>query len=89
MEAIIAYKLNLLDGKDRLFEGLRLIEKILNDSKQRDTCGWTDLQYHIAHKIRILHGRTHATTRVPLRPELALSTVEDLNCFLRESGFER
>jgi hypothetical protein len=89
VEGIIAAKLGLLDGQDRLFTGLETIGKLLNDRETRDTCGWTFLQYHVAHKLRLMHGQTHATTKTPLRPEYALSVIEDLNFLLREWGYTR
>jgi len=68
-------------GRD-LFDDLQTIKKLLEDSQQRDTCGWTQLEYHLAHKIRLIHGQTHATETAKsgrvLRPEFALSVVEDL-----------
>lgn len=86
IEGVIAGKLGLLDDRDRLDSGLKMIRKLLEDKETRAACGWTDLQYHVAQKIRLLHGRTHATTRTLLRPEFALSVVEDLNFLLREWG---
>jgi hypothetical protein len=68
-------------GRD-LFDDLQTIKRLLEDSQQRDTCGWTQLEYHLAHKIRLVHGQTHATQTAKsgrvLRPEFALSVVEDL-----------
>jgi len=84
VEGIISAKLGLPDGKNRLFTGLEKIQRLLDDRATRDTCGWTPLQYHVAHKLRLMHGQTHATTRTPLRPEFALGAIEDLNFLLRE-----
>jgi hypothetical protein len=46
------------------------------------SCGWRYLEYHLAQKIRLVHGQTHATastkTGRQLRPEFALSVTEDL-----------
>ena len=47
-------------GRD-LFDDLQTVKKLLEDPQQRDTCGWTHLEYHLAHKIRLVHGQTHAT----------------------------
>lgn len=65
-----------------LFGDLQTVKRLLEDEKQRDACGWTQLEYHLAHKIRLVHSHTHPTQTVrvgrPLRPEFALSLVEDL-----------
>ncbi len=74
-----------------LFGDLQTVKRLLEDDKQRDTCGWTQLQYHLAHKIRLVHSQTHPTQTVrtgrTLRPEFALSVVEDLIELLRVWGF--
>jgi hypothetical protein len=74
-----------------LFGDLQTVKKLLEDDKQRDTCGWTQLEYHLAHKIRIVHSQTHPTqtakTGRALRPEFALSVVEDLIELLTIWGF--
>jgi len=65
-----------------LFGDLQTVKKLLEDNQQRDTCGWTQLEYHLAHKIRLIQGQTHPIQTVKtgraLRPEFALSIVEDL-----------
>jgi hypothetical protein len=65
-----------------LFGDLQTVKRLLEDDKQRDECGWTQLEYHLAHKIRLVHGQTHPTQAVKagraLRPEFALSITEDL-----------
>lgn len=74
-----------------LFGDLRTIKRLLEDDKQRDTCDWTQLEYHLAHKIRLVHSQTHPTQTVKtgraLRPEFALSVVEDLIELLTIWGF--
>jgi hypothetical protein len=74
-----------------LFSDLQSIKKMLEDDKLRDSCGWTQLEYHLAHKIRLLHGQTHPTqaakTERVLRPEFALSVVEDLTELLTIWGY--
>ncbi|MEK6822184.1 MAG: hypothetical protein AABY13_00005, partial [Nanoarchaeota archaeon] len=76
-------------GRD-LFEDLKTIKQ------ERDRTGgelqWcSDLAYHLAHKVRLLHARTHippATTgRTVFTASLAYSIVEDLSCLIRELGF--
>lgn len=65
-----------------LFGDLKLVKRLLEEDDQRDACGWTQLEYHLAHKIRLVHGQTHPTQTVKmgraLRPEFALSVVDDL-----------
>lgn len=74
-----------------LYGDLQTVKKLLEDDKQRDTCGWTQLEYHLAHKIRLVHAQTHPTQAVKtgraLRPEFALSVVEDLIELLTIWGF--
>jgi hypothetical protein len=84
VEGLISERLKALGcpvGRD-LFDDLQTIKKLLEDSHLRDTCGWTHIEYHLAHKIRLVHGQTHATQTAKsgrvLRPEFALSVVEDL-----------
>lgn len=82
VEALIADKLGRTKESRDLYEDLRLIRRFLDDKQSRELCGWTDIEYHLANKIRLVHGQTHATapakTGRALRPEFALSTVEDL-----------
>jgi hypothetical protein len=77
-------------GRD-LFTDLKTVKSLLEDTKSRDSCGWTQLEYHLAHKIRLVHGETHATqtakTARALRPEFAFSVVEDLIELLTIWGF--
>lgn len=74
-----------------LFGDLQTVKKLLEDDKPRDACGWTQLEYHLAHKIRLVHSQTHPTQTVKagrtLRPEFALSVVEDLIELLSVWGF--
>ncbi len=93
VEGLISTRL-ILQGQNavgRLFEDLKQVRKLLDDDQTRNTCGWRDLDYHLAHKIRLLHAQTHVGQAVasgrPLRPEFALSVVEDLVELLRTWGF--
>jgi hypothetical protein len=90
-EAIVAERLGKTEKSRDLFENLKAVRKFLDDPQQRDACGWTDLEYHLANKIRLVHGQTHATGPArlgrPLRPEFALSTVEDLIDLLYSWGY--
>jgi hypothetical protein len=91
VEAIIAERLGKSEKSSDLFDNLKTIKRLLEDQQQRDSSGWTDLEYHLANKIRLVHGQTHATAPVrsgrPLRPEFALSTVEDLIDLLYSWGY--
>jgi hypothetical protein len=60
-------------------------------SEQKGAIHWfSDLAYHCAQRIRLLHARTHVDRTVqvgrPVDPSLALSAVEDLKEVIRESG---
>jgi hypothetical protein len=75
----------------KLFEDLKQVDRLLC-GETRDACGWTDLEYHVCHKIRLLHGWTHvnqAAQTGPLRPEFALTVVEDLAYLLTAWGLVR
>lgn len=91
VEAIVAERLGNTEKSRDLAENLRIVKKLLDDPLQRESCGWSDLEYHLAHKIRLVHGQTHATapakTGRPLRPEFALSTVDDLVDLLYSWGY--
>lgn len=74
-------------GKD-LNEHLTILRELRSNAK--DELGWfSDLTYHSAHKIRLLHARTHVDRAVKqgrsVQPELALSCLEDLKEVLREA----
>jgi|SRR5579872_4345551 len=82
VEGIVAYKLGNVDKSRDLSTNLQTVRKLLEKSPEDGSCGWTYLEYHLAQKIRLVHGQTHATasTKIgrPLRPEFALSVTEDL-----------
>jgi hypothetical protein len=90
-EAIVAERPGKTKKSRDLFENLKAVRKLLDDPRQRDACGWTDFEYHLANKIRLVHGQTHATGPAtigrPLRPEFPLSTVEDLIELLYSWGY--
>jgi len=91
VEGMVAHKLRSQSrtATKRLGEDLNLVKRLLEDSQTRATCGWQDLEYALANKIRLIHGRTHpesATSSLPMRPEFSLSIVEDLNELLRIWG---
>jgi hypothetical protein len=88
VEGILWARLGESGGRD-LFAHLKVIKKALENEK--DNSGWTDLEYHLAHKIRLAHARTHATQAVKvgraLTPAFALSAAEDLIELLRIWGY--
>jgi len=77
----------------KLFEDLQTVQELLNDPQTRNSCGFRDIDYHLAQKIRLVHGRTHAPqvgfSGTPLRPEFALGGVEDLVELLKGIGYCR
>ena len=93
VEALVADRLRMQGqgASGRLFDDLQLVRKLLESDSTRDSCGWTDLEYHLCHKIRLLHARTHPSqvqaAATALLPEFALSVIEDLNELLRAWGF--
>lgn len=74
-------------GKD-LNDHLTILRKLRKNAKG-ELEWFSDMAYHLAHKIRLLHARTHVDRTVKLRrsvqPELALSCLEDLKEILRET----
>jgi hypothetical protein len=84
VEGIIWARLGATGGRD-LFADLRTIKNLLETKKE--SCGWTELEYHLAHKLRLVHAQTHASQVAKsgraLTPEFALSAVEDLIELLR------
>jgi hypothetical protein len=71
----------------RIWDDLQTVKKMREDNATRASCPVSEIQYHLLHKIRIAHGRTHpdvgGAATAPLRPEFAMSVVEDLNEVLR------
>jgi hypothetical protein len=91
-EALVAARLSEQGhtaGRD-LAADLRTVRGLL-DGPTRATCGWSDLEYHLSHKVRLLHAQTHigtvTDTRRPIRPEFALTVAEDLAELLRIWGY--
>jgi hypothetical protein len=76
-------------GRD-LMADLRTVKGLL-ESPARESCGWSDIEYHLAHKIRLLHAQTHTAALVesgrPIRPEFALTVAEDLAELMRTWGY--
>lgn len=75
-------------GRD-LYDHLTILRELRSKAKT-ELMWFSDLAYHSAHKIRLLHGRTHVDGTVKLgrsvSPELAFSCIEDLKEVLRETG---
>jgi len=88
VEGIIWARLGATGGRD-LFADLRTIKNLLETKK--GSSGWTELEYHLAHKIRLVHSQTHAAQVAKsgraLTPEFALSVAEDLIELLRIWGY--
>jgi hypothetical protein len=91
VEGLIAFRLasqGQPTGRD-LWVALTKVKELLE--RTRGSGGWSDIEYHLAHKIRLLHAQTH-TGRVvetgrPIRPEFALTVAEDLAELLRTWGY--
>lgn len=93
VEGLVSARLKAagLPASRDLFGDLQTLKKLLEDDKERDATGWTQLEYHLAHKIRLVHAQTHPTQTVKagrsLRPEFALSVVDDLAELLTIWGY--
>jgi len=94
VEGLVAYKLGQQGQRAHkdLGKDLQTVQGLLKGSS-RASCGWSDLEYHLAHKIRLLHGQTHAvsvtTSGRAIRPEFALTVAEDLAELMRGWGYLR
>jgi hypothetical protein len=91
VEGIVAEKLGNADKGRDLHQNLQVVRKLLESNSEGDSCEWGYLEYHLAQKIRLVHGHTHGTapsrTGRHLRPEFALSVAEDLIELLSIWGF--
>lgn len=76
-------------GNHEMNDLLKKVSTILN-SKDRDHSTFKDLEYHLMHKMRILHGGTHIGRTLAngraVSPELGLTVVTDLVEVLRSVG---
>lgn len=94
-EGLLAYRLRSasFNGTGRIFQDLQTVKRTLDDSSTRGSSPVSELEYHILHKIRLVHARTHpdnpATAYLPVKPEFAMSVVEDLSEILRAWGLLR
>ena len=91
VETLVAVKLGADAGRT-LGDSLIGVKKLLEGSR-RAGCAWGDLEYHLCHRVRLIHGLTHPTNTTtsarPIEPEFALSTLEDLAELLRIWGFSK
>jgi hypothetical protein len=90
VEAVVADRLGTVETSRDLRTNLQTIKKLMEANPEDGVSGWGYLEYHLMQKLRLLHGQTHPTgptkTGRSLRPEFALSTVEDLIELLRVWG---
>ena len=82
----------LLSPQKNLSETLlKMGNEILGAKAKREPLPNSEMAYHLAEKLRLLHQRTHpgATQRQgrSVSPEFALTVVQDLIEILRELGF--
>lgn len=79
---------NQQESGEDLNDHLKILAKLRSEAK-RELEWFSDLAYHSAQKIRLLHARTHVDRTVKqgrsVQPELALSCIEDLREILRET----
>lgn len=93
MEGLLSERLRQQgrEAEGSLGKDLLIIKRLLDDSTARRNCGWGDLEYHLAHRIRLIHGLTHPENATassgPLRPEFALSVIDDVAELLRIWGY--
>lgn len=93
VEAVVADRLGTVETSRDLHANLQTVKRLMEANPEDGASGWGYLEYHIMQKMRLLHGQTHPTGPTKagrsLRPELALSTVEDLIELLRVWGLCR
>lgn len=74
-------------AKGELGKDLKDVKVLLEDAKERGSCGWTDMEYTLMNKTRLVHGMTHLENPEPLSPEFAMSVVADLAELLTRWGY--
>jgi hypothetical protein len=74
-----------LGGKRADMGNMLPVLRSLLDKKEPTKLPFTELDYHLMSKLRLLHQRTHVEQGIvrPLRPELALTAAQDLAEVLR------
>jgi hypothetical protein len=92
-ESLLAYGLDLpTSGKKsmNLASGLKDLKQLLESKATVPKLLFTDLDYHLMSKIRILHGHTHADRVVIngrlIKPEMALTVATDIAEVLTNIG---
>ncbi len=90
-EAIIPIKANLPPGRT-FFDTLQAVRIAMEHARtQGREYPISDLSYHLAQKLRVLHGRTHPEGSInagrQVFPEFALSAVQDILEILRDFGY--
>jgi hypothetical protein len=91
-EGLLAYFLRTVNqnATARIWDDLQTVKRLREDDVTRPSCPVSEMQYHLLHKIRLAHARTHpdagSTANAPLRPEFAMSIVEDIAEVLRGWG---
>ena len=95
LEALLTHLLaraNLPSG-GTLYDKLKRVRKQLDNSQPTPPAALSEMEYHLAQKIRLLHKRTHPEKAAKLeretRPEFELTSVEDLVEILSALGFIR
>lgn len=77
-------------GNSTLAGLLKKLASVLADDTKKASVPLDMLAFHLIHKMRMLHGRTHVGRRVidgrAIDPELALTVVSDLVEVLRCAG---
>jgi hypothetical protein len=85
-ESVLYYFLlaaaHIAPGNRNLADLLRKLDAVLADGTAKGTVPFDALAYHLIHKLRILHGRTHVGRVVAdgraISPDLALTVSADL-----------
>jgi len=80
----------ITSGNYELYELLSRLRAMLDDRQKRHDLPFTDLDYHIMQKLRILHGGTHigriVVNRRAISTEYGMSVVSDLIELLTSFG---
>lgn len=93
-ESILYYFLlaasHITPANRNLADLLKTLDSVLADKATKGTVPFDWLPYHLMHKLRILHGRTHVGRVVAdgraVSPDLALTVAADVFEILRSGG---
>ncbi len=73
---------HIMLGNRDLAELLKKLNSVVTNTATKGTVPFDMLSYHLMHKMRILHGRTHVGRVVAdgrtISPDLALTVAADL-----------